>query len=86
MQATTISNCSNDYQVRGSTSIIPHQITEVIDGRRPKLYGSGENVRDSITPRTTPSPCCGSWSRAGIGETYLIGADGEEHRSSRWSG
>ena len=25
---------------------IPRQITNIIDGVRPKLYGKGENVRD----------------------------------------
>jgi dTDP-glucose 4,6-dehydratase len=27
---------------------IPRQITNILDGEKPKLYGSGENVRDWI--------------------------------------
>ncbi len=45
----TISNCSNNYGPwQHIEKFIPRQITNVIDGGRPKLYGSGENVRDWI--------------------------------------
>ena len=45
----TISNCSNNYGPwQHIEKFIPRQITNVIDGIRPKLYGSGENVRDWI--------------------------------------
>jgi dTDP-glucose 4,6-dehydratase len=46
----TISNCSNNYGPRQHVEkFIPRQITGLIDGVRPKLYGTGENVRDWIT-------------------------------------
>ena len=45
----TISNCSNNYgPYQHVEKFIPRQITEIIEGRRPKLYGAGKNVRDWI--------------------------------------
>ena len=45
----TISNCSNNYgPAQHVEKFIPRQITNVLDGIRPKLYGKGENVRDWI--------------------------------------
>ena len=45
----TVSNCSNNYGPwQHIEKFIPRQITNVIDGIRPRLYGSGENVRDWI--------------------------------------
>ena len=41
----TISNCSNNYGPRQHIEkFIPRQITNIIDGVRPKLYGLGRNV------------------------------------------
>ncbi|HEX8489035.1 MAG TPA: GDP-mannose 4,6-dehydratase, partial [Propionibacteriaceae bacterium] len=45
----TISNCSNNYgPFQHVEKFIPRQITNLIDGVRPKLYGAGQNVRDWI--------------------------------------
>lgn len=45
----TISNCSNNYgPYQHVEKFIPRQITNIVDGVRPKLYGRGENVRDWI--------------------------------------
>jgi dTDP-glucose 4,6-dehydratase len=45
----TISNCSNNYgPYQHVEKFIPRQITNVLTGRRPKLYGAGANVRDWI--------------------------------------
>ncbi len=45
----TISNCSNNYgPYQHVEKFIPRQITNVLDGIRPKLYGAGRNVRDWI--------------------------------------
>lgn len=42
----TISNCSNNYgPYQHVEKFIPRQITNVLTGRRPKLYGAGANVR-----------------------------------------
>ena len=45
----TISNCSNNYgPYQHVEKFIPRQVTNLIDGVRPKLYGDGRNVRDWI--------------------------------------
>lgn len=75
----TISNCSNNYGPwQHVEKFIPRQITEVIDGRRPRLYGSGENVRDWIHTEDHSSAVLTILQQGRIGETYLIGADGEK--------
>ncbi|MCR2793739.1 dTDP-glucose 4,6-dehydratase [Microbacterium sp. zg.Y625] len=75
----TISNCSNNYgPYQHVEKFIPRQITNVIRGIRPKLYGKGENVRDWIHADDHSSAVLTILERGEIGETYLIGADGEE--------
>ena len=74
----TISNCSNNYgPYQHVEKFIPRQITEVLEGRRPKLYGAGENVRDWIHTEDHSSAVLTILEKGAIGETYLIGADGE---------
>jgi dTDP-glucose 4,6-dehydratase len=76
----TISNCSNNYgPFQHVEKFIPRQITEVLDGRRPKLYGAGQNVRDWIHAEDHSSGVLAILERGRIGETYLIGADGEQN-------
>ena len=75
---STISNCSNNYgPFQHVEKFIPRQITEILDGRRPKLYGAGENVRDWIHADDHSSGVLAILERGRVGETYLIGADGE---------
>lgn len=75
----TISNCSNNYGPRQHIEkFIPRQITNILDGRRPKLYGSGENVRDWIHADDHSSAVLTIVEKGAMGETYLIGADGEK--------
>ncbi len=76
----TISNCSNNYgPFQHVEKFIPRQITEIIEGRRPKLYGAGLNVRDWIHAEDHSSGVLAILERGRIGETYLIGADGERN-------
>jgi len=76
----TISNCSNNYgPYQHVEKFIPRQITNVIRGIRPKLYGTGENVRDWIHADDHSSAVLTILDKGRIGETYLIGADGEEN-------
>ncbi|WP_106815970.1 dTDP-glucose 4,6-dehydratase [Microbacterium timonense] len=76
----TISNCSNNYgPYQHVEKFIPRQITNVIRGIRPKLYGSGENVRDWIHADDHSSAVLTILDKGAIGETYLIGADGEKN-------
>ncbi|HJH74636.1 MAG TPA: dTDP-glucose 4,6-dehydratase [Eggerthellaceae bacterium] len=74
----TISNCSNNYGPRQHIEkFIPRQITNILCGIRPKLYGDGLNVRDWIHTEDHSSAVWAILTRGRIGETYLIGADGE---------
>ncbi|WP_317299101.1 dTDP-glucose 4,6-dehydratase [Collinsella tanakaei] len=74
----TISNCSNNYgPYQHVEKFIPRQITNLIDGVRPKLYGDGRNVRDWIHTEDHSSAVWTILTKGRIGETYLIGADGE---------
>jgi len=63
----TISNCSNNYG--------PYQHIEKFI---PKLYGEGKNVRGWIHTENHSSVVWIILTKGRIGETYLIGADGEE--------
>ena len=75
----TISNCSNNYgPYQHIEKFIPRQITNLIDGVRPRLYGAGRNVRDWIHVRDHNNAVWDIIERGRIGETYLIGADGEK--------
>ena len=74
----TISNCSNNYGPRQHVEkFIPRQVTNVLCGIRPKLYGDGKNVRDWIHTEDHSSAVWEILTRGRVGETYLIGADGE---------
>ena len=74
----TLSNCSNNYgPYQHIEKFIPRQITNVLDGRRPKLYGAGLNVRDWIHVADHNSAVWRIIDAGQLGRTYLIGADGE---------
>ena len=74
----TISNCSNNYgPYQHVEKFIPRQITNILCGIRPKLYGDGRNVRDWIHTEDHSSAVWEILTRGRVGETYLIGADGE---------
>ncbi|HMU35414.1 MAG TPA: dTDP-glucose 4,6-dehydratase [Marmoricola sp.] len=76
----TLSNCSNNYgPYQHVEKFIPRQITNLIDGIRPRLYGQGLNVRDWIHAEDHSSAVLRIVERGVAGETYLIGADGEKN-------
>jgi dTDP-glucose 4,6-dehydratase len=76
----TISNCSNNYgPYQHVEKFIPRQITNVIDGQKPRLYGDGLNVRDWIHVDDHNSAVWAIIDNGRMGETYLIGADGEKN-------
>ena len=77
---TTISNCSNNYgSYQHVEKFIPRQITNILCGIKPKLYGDGLNVRDWIHTEDHSSAVWTILTKGKIGETYLIGADGEKN-------
>ena len=76
----TISNCSNNYgPYQHIEKFIPRQITNILSGIRPKLYGEGKNVRDWIHTNDHSSAVWEILMNGKIGETYLIGSDGEKN-------
>ncbi len=78
--ATTISNCSNNYgPYQHIEKFIPRQITNILSGIKPKLYGEGLNVRDWIHTNDHSSAVWTILQKGALGETYLIGADGERN-------
>jgi dTDP-glucose 4,6-dehydratase len=78
----TLSNCANNYgPYQHVEKFIPRQVTNILVGERPKLYGAGENVRE-WTHVDDHNAAIHLILRSGrMGETYLIGS-GEE-RSNR---
>lgn len=78
----TISNCSNNYgPYQHIEKFIPRQITNILSGLKPKLYGTGHNVRDWIHVDDHNDAVLQIINSGKVGETYLIGANGE--RSNR---
>ena len=74
----TLSNCSNNYgPYQHVEKFIPRQITNVLNGGQPKLYGAGLNVRDWIHVDDHSAAVLLITAEGKIGETYLVGADGE---------
>ncbi|MGI5222021.1 dTDP-glucose 4,6-dehydratase [Nocardia sp. CA-290969] len=74
----TLSNCSNNYgPYQHVEKFIPRQITNLIDGVRPRLYGGGHQIRDWIHVDDHNRAVWAVLQHGRIGQTYLIGADGE---------
>src|SRR6202042_340946 len=74
----TISNCSNNYgPYQHVEKFIPRQITNVLTGRRAKLYGTGANVRDWIHVQDHNDAVRRILEKGEIGQTYLLSAEGE---------
>jgi dTDP-glucose 4,6-dehydratase len=80
--AATLSNCANNYGAyQHVEKFVPRQITNVLRGERPKLYGRGENVREWTHVDDHNAAVHLILDAGKVGETYLIGS-GEE-RSNR---
>ena len=76
----TLSNCSNNYGPwQHVEKFIPRQITNLIEGVRPRLYGAGLNVRDWIHADDHSAAVLMILQRGEAGRTYLVGADGERN-------
>lgn len=75
----TLSNCSNNYgPYQHIEKFIPRQITNILNGIAPKLYGTGEQVRDWIHVDDHNSAVHTILDKGVSGELYLIGANGEQ--------
>ena len=74
----TISNCSNNYgPYQHIEKFIPRQITNVLSGIKPKLYGTGEQVRDWIHVDDHNEAVHLILDKGKLGDTYIIGADND---------
>lgn len=74
----TISNCSNNYgPYQHIEKFIPRQITNVLSDIQPKLYGTGEQVRDWIHVDDHNSAVHLILEKGKLGDTYIIGADND---------
>jgi dTDP-glucose 4,6-dehydratase len=74
----TITNCANNYGPRQHVEkFIPRQITEVLEGRKPKLYGDGTNVREWTHVDDHNAAVHLVIEKGKIGDTYLIGSGDE---------
>ncbi len=76
----TLSNCSNNYgPMQHIEKFIPRQITNILSGISPKLYGTGEQVRDWIHVDDHNLAVHAILDNGKSGELYLIGANGEQN-------
>jgi dTDP-glucose 4,6-dehydratase len=74
----TISNCSNNYgPYQHIEKFIPRQITNILSDIKPKLYGSGEQVRDWIHVDDHNDAVLLILEKAQLGQMYIIGADND---------
>lgn len=81
--AATLSASSNVYgPYQHPEKLIPHTITTALDGGRPRVYGSGRQVRDWVHVADHTSALWAILERGTPGETYLVGA--ENRYENRW--
>jgi dTDP-glucose 4,6-dehydratase len=74
----TMSNCSNNYgPYQHVEKFIPRQITNILSNIKPKLYGSGEQVRDWIHVDDHNNAVHLILEKGKLGENYIIGADND---------
>jgi dTDP-glucose 4,6-dehydratase len=74
----TISNCSNNYgPYQHEEKLIPRTILLIAAGIKPKVYGSGANVRDWIFVDDHTDGVWAVIEKGQIGETYLLGSDNQ---------
>lgn len=74
----TLSNCSNNYgPYQHIEKFIPRQITNILSDIKPKLYGTGEQVRDWIHVDDHNEAVHLIIDKGVMGETYIIGADND---------
>lgn len=76
--AATVSNCANNYgPYQHVEKFVPRQITNVLVGERPKLYGAGENVREWTHVDDHNEAVHLILAKGRAGESYLIGSGDE---------
>ncbi len=82
VKATLSTCCTNYGPYQHIEKFIPRQITNILSGITPKLYGTGEQVRDWIHVDDHNAAVHTILDKGKIGELYLIGANGEENNKT----
>jgi dTDP-glucose 4,6-dehydratase len=78
----TLTNCANNYgPYQHVEKMIPRQISNILIGRKPRLYGAGLNVREWTHVDDHNAAVHLVLEKGTIGETYVIGSGDE--RSNR---
>jgi len=79
---TTITNCSNNYgPYQYPEKIIPLFITNLIDGKKVPLYGTGKNVRDWLHVLDHCRAVDLVLHEGTAGETYCVGGGCEKNNA-----
>lgn len=74
----TITCCSNNYgPFQHPEKFIPRQITFLLEGKKPQLYGDGLHVRDWIHVEDHARAVWEVLERGRVGDTYLVSAGNE---------
>ncbi len=74
----TISNCSNNYgPYQFPEKLIPLFVTNLIDGKKVPIYGTGDNIRDWLHVVDHCSAIDTVMRKGTIGELYCIGGNAE---------
>ncbi len=75
----TVSNCSNNFgPYQFTEKLIPLFITNLIQGKKVPVYGSGKNIRDWIYVDDHNYGLDLIIKQGRIGETYLLGGNNEK--------
>lgn len=76
---TTISNCTNNIGPNQyPEKLVPLAITNIMEGKKVPIYGTGKNVRDWLHVWDHCSAIDLIINRGKVGERYLIGSDHQE--------
>lgn len=76
--AATLSNCANNYgPLQHVEKFIPRQVTNLLVGVRPKLYGAGVNIREWTHVEDHNDAVHRIIADGRVGHTYLIGSGDE---------
>ncbi len=74
----TISNCSNNYgPYQFPEKLIPLFVTNLIDGKKVPIYGTGDNIRDWLHVMDHCSAIDTVVRTGTIGELYCVGGNAE---------
>lgn len=74
----TISNCTNNYgHFQFPEKLIPLFVTNLIEGKKVPVYGTGSNIRDWIHVNDHNAGVEAIIKKGRIGETYCLGGENE---------